>query len=136
VRIVLDTNVFVSGVFFGGVPGRILDAWRDARVRLVLSADILEEYQRVGQVLGAQYSGVDLEPFLGLLAVQAEIVEAPDLPEPVSADPDDDKFLACAIAAGVAVIVSGDKDLLDQSGWRSVRVLRPRQFADEFLLKV
>ena len=132
-RIVLDTNVFVSGVFFGGVPGRILEAWRDARVRLVLSADILDEYQRVGQVLGSQYSGVDLEPFLRLLTVQAEIVEAPDLPEPVSADPDDDKFLACAIAAGVAVIVSGDKDLLDQSGWRSVRVLRPRQFADEFL---
>ena len=129
-------NVFVSGVFFGGVPGRILEAWRDARVRLVLSADILDEYQRVGQVLGSQYSGVDLEPFLRLLTVQAEIVEAPDLPEPVSADPDDDKFLACAIAAGVAVIVSGDKDLLDQSGWRSVRVLRPRQFADEFLLKV
>ena len=132
-RIVLDTNVFVSGVFFGGVPGRILDAWRDARVQLVLSAEILAEYQRVGQVLAAQYPGVDLEPFLGLLTVQAEIVEAPDLPEPVCFDPDDDKFLACAIAAGVAVIVSGDKDLLDQSGWRSVRVLRPRQCADAFL---
>ncbi len=91
-RIVLDTNVFVSGVFFGGVPGRILDAWRDARVRLVLSAEILAEYQRVGQVLGAQYLGVDLEPFLGLLTVQAEIVEAPDLPEPVSFDPDNDKW--------------------------------------------
>jgi len=55
------------------------------------------------------------------------------LPEPVSSDPDDDKFLECAIATGVAVIVSGDKDLLDQSGSRSVRVLRPRQFATEFL---
>ena len=132
-RIVLDTNVFVSGVFFGGVPGRILEAWRDARAQLVLSAEILEEYQRIGQMLGAQYSGVDLEPFLGLLTVHAEIVEAPELPEQVSSDPDDDKFLACAIAAGVAVIVSGDKDLLDLSGWRNVRVLRPRQFADEFL---
>jgi len=135
VRIVLDTNVFVSGIFFGGVPGRILDGWRDARVQLVLSPEILEEYQRVGQVLSAQYLGVDLEPFLGLLAVQAEIVEAPSLTERVSADPDDDKFLACAISTGVAVIVSGDKDLLDQSGWRSIRVLRPRQFADEFLLE-
>jgi len=116
VRIILDTNVFVSGVFFGGVPGRILEAWRDARVLLVLSADIRAEYQRVGQVLGAQYPGVDLEPFLGLLTVQAEIVNAPNLPEQVSSDPDDDKFLACAIAAGVAVIISGDKDLADQSG--------------------
>jgi putative PIN family toxin of toxin-antitoxin system len=133
VRIVLGTNVFVSGVFFGGVPGRILDAWRDARVRVALSANILEEYQRVGQVLGAQYPGVDLEPFLGLLTVEAEIVEAPELAEPVCSDPDDDKCLACAIAAEIAVIVSGDRDLVDQSEWRGLRVLRPRQFADEFL---
>lgn len=132
-RIVRDTNVIVSGIFFGGVPGRILEAWRDSRIQLILSAEILEEYQRVGQVLGTQYPGADLEPFLRLLAVHAEIIEAPALPERVSSDPDDDKFLGCAIAAGVAVIVSGDKDLLDQSGWRNVRVLRPRQFADEFL---
>jgi uncharacterized protein len=133
VRIVLDTNVFISAVFFGGVPGRILKAWRDSRIQLVLSAGILDEYQRVGRVLSAQYSGVDLEPFLGLLAVEAEMIEAPDLSAPVSADPDDDKFFACAKAAGVAVIISGDKDLLDHDGWREVRVLRPRQFAGEFL---
>ena len=132
-RVILDTNVFISGVFFGGLPARILGAWRDDRIQPVLSAEILEEYQRVGQILGGQYPGVDLEPFLTLLAVHAEIVEAPALPQPVSADPDDDKFLACAVAAGVAVIVSGDKDLVDQSGWRGVRVLRPRQFVDEFL---
>lgn len=135
-RIVLDTNVFVSAVFFGGVPGRILEAWRDGRLQLVLSAGILDEYQRVGQALSAQYAGVDLEPILALLTVEAEFVESPDLPAPVSADPDDDKFLACANAAGVAVIVSGDKDLVDHDGWRGIRVLRPRQFADEFLSDV
>lgn len=135
-RIVLDTNVFVSAVFFGGIPGRILEAWRDGRLQLVLSPAILDEYQRVGQVLTAQYAGVDLEPILALLTVEAEFVESPDLPTPVSADPDDDKFLACAGAAGVAVIVSGDKDLVDHDGWRGIRVLRPRQFADEFLSDV
>ncbi len=132
-RIVLDTNVFVSGVFFGGVPGRILEAWRDGRVQLVFSAAILVEYQRVGQALSTQYRGVDLEPFLALLTIEAEVVEALALASPVSADPDDDKFLACASSAGVGVIVSGDKDLLDHDGWQSVRVLRPRQFVDEFL---
>ncbi len=65
-RIVLDTNVFVSAVFFGGLPARILRAWRDGDVQLVLSAEILEEYQRVGQLLAYQYSGVDLEPFLAM----------------------------------------------------------------------
>lgn len=134
-RIVLDTNVFISAVFFGGAPGRILEAWRDGRLQLVLSVDILDEYQRVGQVLGSQYSGVDLKPFLGLLTIEAEIIEAPSLPTPVSADPDDDKFLACASAASVPIIVSGDRDLLEQDGWRGIRVLRPCQFSDEFLSK-
>lgn len=53
-RIVLDTNIFVSAVFFGGVPGRILGAWRDGRLQLVLSAAILNEYQHVGQALSAR----------------------------------------------------------------------------------
>jgi len=133
VRIILDTNVFVSAVFFGGLPARILTAWRDGEIQIVLSAEILEEYQRVGQLLADRYSGIDLEPFLALLAVHAELVHARALPELVCSDPDDDKFLACAMAGGVRIIVSGDKDLLEQSEWNGIRVLRPRQFADEFL---
>lgn len=84
-RIVLDTNVFVPAVFFGGVPGRILEAWRDGRLQLVLSAAILDEYQRFGQALSARYAGVDLEPILALLTVEGESIEAPVLMAPVSA---------------------------------------------------
>ena len=76
-RVILDTNVFISGVFFGGLPARIRGAWRDDRIQPVLSAEILEEYQRVGQILGRQYPGVDLGPFLALLSGHAGIVEAP-----------------------------------------------------------
>lgn len=100
-RVVVDTNVFISGVFFGGVSGRILEAWRDGAIEFVLSAEILEEYQRVGQELASQYPGVDVEPFLALLMVGGTFVEVPPLPERVSSDPDDDKFLACALAATV-----------------------------------
>ncbi|HEV8240795.1 MAG TPA: putative toxin-antitoxin system toxin component, PIN family [Thermoanaerobaculia bacterium] len=132
-RIVLDTNVFISGVFFGGPPSRILEAWRDGLLQLILSPEILDEYQRVGRTLEADYAVAELEPIMALLAVKAEIVEPNALPEPVCSDPDDDKFLACAIAAEVPVIVSGDKHLLRQSGWRGVLVLRPRQFLDEYL---
>jgi hypothetical protein len=53
-RVVLDTNVFISGVFFGGPPYQILKAWRDGEVQVVLSAEILDEYQRVGHTLGEQ----------------------------------------------------------------------------------
>ena len=132
-RIVLDTNVFVSGVFFGGPPHAVLSAWRDGRVRLVLSPEILDEYQRVGAELARDYPGVELEPFLQLLAAEAEICAASPLQTPVCDDPDDDKFLACAVAAGATCIVSGDKHLRRVSGYQGIQVLTPRAFVDKHL---
>ena len=68
-RIVLGTNVFISGVFFSGPPYQILKAWRDGKVQLVISHQILDEYQRVGKNLAEQFPGVDLGPIIELLEV-------------------------------------------------------------------
>jgi putative PIN family toxin of toxin-antitoxin system len=133
VRVILDTNVFVSGVFFTGPPARSLQAWSAGQLSLVISPDSLDEYYRVGVRLSEQYPDVDLNPAIALLAVEAEIVEPSKLLEPVADDPDDDKFLACAKSAAVSVIVSGDKHLLDVSGWESIDILKPRQFLDHYL---
>jgi predicted nucleic acid-binding protein len=66
--------------------------------------------------------------------MNAILVDAGPLPVPVSADSADDKFLAAARKAGVTIIISGDRDLLDVSGWQDIAVLTPRQFADRHLL--
>ena len=92
-RVVLDTNVFVSGVFFSGPPNIILQAWRDGKIKLVVSAEILEEYRRIGELLAARFTCVDLEPFLALLAVEADVVLAPSIGERICDDPDDDIFI-------------------------------------------
>ncbi|MGB6066659.1 MAG: putative toxin-antitoxin system toxin component, PIN family [Desulfomonilaceae bacterium] len=130
---VLDTNVFVSGVFFSGPPFRILEAWRDGRLELAVSEEILDEYQRVGEALAEKFSTVDLRPVLNLVIITAELFPSQKLLEPVCQDPDDDKFLACALASKSRVIVSGDKHLLKVSGYRGVSVLSPREFVDTFL---
>ena len=134
-RVILDTNVLLSGIFFGGVPGRILAAWQDDRLELVLSPAILAEYHEAGAALAVRYAGIaaPLEAILVLIAQTATIVDAPELPTGVSADRDDDKFLACAMAAQVSLIVSGDKHLLRVSGWGGVTIITPRQFADRYL---
>ena len=62
-KVVLDTNVFVSGVFFSGPPARILEAWAKGRIQPVLSVEIFDEYQRVGRILKLDYPEVDLEPW-------------------------------------------------------------------------
>ena len=133
--IVLDTNVFISGIFFSGPPCTILKAWRDNAIQLIISPDIFQEYHRVALELSAQFPAIDISEILDLLLVKAEMIDAGDLPEAVSADRDDDKFLACAIAGSSQLIVSGDKHLLDISPYRNMIILKPRQFVDKYLCK-
>jgi putative PIN family toxin of toxin-antitoxin system len=127
-RVILDTNVFVSAVFFGGEPGRILEAWRDGEVQLVLSPDILEEYIDVLHRLEMLYPPVEADPIIELVLAGSEIISAPPLKEPVSPDPDDDKFIACALESGTNFIVSGDKHLLSVDGYLGIKVLKPSGF--------
>jgi putative PIN family toxin of toxin-antitoxin system len=133
VRIVLDTNVFISGVFFTGPPYRILEAWRDGRIQLVVSPQILDEYKKVGEALASQFLDTDLQPIFDLLTLHAEVVSSGTLPEPVCGDPDDDKFLACALISSVRHIISGDKHLLKVSGYKGLKVVSPRRFVDDYL---
>ena len=107
-RIVLDTNVFISWIFFTGPPYQILKAWHDGKVQLLVSPSILDEYQRLGAELALQFRNVDLKPFLDLLTVQAEIVLAPTLPPVIHDDSSDDKFLEAAVAGEASHIISGE----------------------------
>lgn len=132
-RIVLDTNVFVSGIFFGGPPGTILEAWQKGRFEVAISGEILVEYERVCKELSAKSPGIDPAPFLELVALNAALYDCPPLPEQVCGDCDDDKFLACALAAGSKHVISGDKLLLKVSGHGGIEVIRPRDFVDRYL---
>jgi uncharacterized protein len=132
-KIIVDTNVFVSGIFFSGPPYIILDAWRQNRLTLVVSPEIVDEYTRVAHELADKFPGVDPGPPLELLAIHARFVTAPALPERICTDPDDDMFLACAVASGIKIITSGDKALLKTSGYADTEVLTPRAFVDRYL---
>jgi putative PIN family toxin of toxin-antitoxin system len=130
VKVVLDTNVFVSGVFFNGPPYEILKAWHDRKVILVFSPEILDEYRRTGEKMSRRYEGVDLDPFLALVVLNGKVFTSAVLAEAVCEDPEDDKFFACAIASNCPMIISGDKHLLKASGYRDIEVLTPRAFLE------
>jgi len=132
-RIILDTNVFISGIFFTGPPSQILKAWRDGKLQLLVSPSILDEYQRIGAELALQFQDIDLRPFLDLLTIQAEIVLAPTLPPVIHDDPSDDKFLEAAIAGKASYIISGDKHLLKLSEFQGIQILKPRDFIQRYL---
>ena len=88
------------------------------------------EYIRVGELLNQKYPDIDLSPFISLVAVHSEICNPRPLKIQICTDPDDDKFLACAIRSKTNIIISGDKALLAVSGYREVNVIQPRTFYD------
>lgn len=128
-KAVLDTNVVVSGIFFGGVPRRVLDAWGEARFELVLSPSIFDEYLRTCDRLSASRPGLEYRELLATLAGHSTLVPDATTEESITEDPDDDKFMLCGVHTG-AVVVSGDTHLIAASGWEGVQVLRPRAFLD------
>jgi putative PIN family toxin of toxin-antitoxin system len=139
IRVVLDTNVLVSGFFWGGQPRKILDAWEKKRLQLLFSQEIMEEYTRVAHVLVRKLyacQDVDVSAALELLTIHGEIVSPISLFQPVSRDPDDDKFIACALGGRCQLIISGDKDLLEISGYANITVLKPAHFVKNRLLTI
>ena len=131
--LVLDTNVFMSAIFFAGLPHKILEAWSNGCVQLVISKEILREYSEVAHRLHKEFPAIDITAWLSLVKANATMVKAPSLPVPVCADPDDDMFLACAKAVPSSVICSGDKALLATSGFCGIEVLKPRDVVQRYL---
>ena len=104
-------------------------------IKLVISQDILSEYRWVGEEFADEFPSIDLRPILDLVTIEAELYVSKDLPEPLCSDPDDDKFVACAMASGSRIIVSGDKHLLKVSGYHDIEILKPREFINKHLHK-
>ena len=129
-KIVLDTNVFVSGIFFSGPPFQILQAWKERKIQFVLSQEIVSEYQRVAEALANKYTIVDISGIIELVTIYSEIVETDGYEIIECEDPDDNKFVECAMAGNCKTIVSGDKHLLKLSGFQNINVLTPRKFVD------
>jgi len=128
-----DTNVLVSAFIAGGPPSRVIDAAIDGRVELVLADPVLDELARVLSVkLGFEPTRVrEIDTFLTDLAHE-RVARPAGSPEAVTGDPDDDVVLACAVVAGVDVLVSGDRrHMLPIGEHRGVRIVTPQALLAE-----
>lgn len=132
-KIILDTNVVISGIFFTGPPFEILSAWQQGKAKIVMSPDILDEYYRVSDELQERFPEIDAEPLLTLIASNCEMIENTSLPFPVCEDPDDDKFIACAVSGNAQCIVSGDKHLLTVGTYENISIVNPSTFLEKYL---
>lgn len=136
VRVVPDTNVFISALLWTGIPHRLLRLAEEGELTLVTTPEIMQELR---EVLGRPKFRLRIRT---LQTSVAELMESllsmveviPDLPiEPViKRDPDDDKVLACAVAAQADWLVSGDDHLLSLRRYKEIPIVTPGQFAQNW----
>ena len=126
-RIVVDTNVIVSALVFGGLPRRVFEAVESGRCQFHYSAEIEGETRRV---LRDKFGWDDdrLDRYLPALWGLGERVAPRRRANAVKEDPDDNRILECGLAASADVIVSGDGHLLRLTAYEGIAILTPREF--------
>ena len=129
-KVVIDTNVFISS-FFWGTPRKVINLWKDGDIVLCLSQKIVEEYIEVLNRLGLK----DKNEIIKLTKLFAEGYNSvftaitPTL-FIVEEDPDDNKFIECAVALDCKIIISGDKHLKKIKKYIDIEILSPKKFIE------
>lgn len=131
-KVVIDTNVFISS-FFGGVPRKVIDLWKGGRIILCLSQEIVEEYIAVLNRLGLKDES-EIKKLTKLFAEGYNSVFTAKTPKlsVVEDDPDDNKFIECAVALECKLIISGDNHLKSIKRYIDIDILSPREFIEKY----
>ncbi len=132
-RVVIDTNVFISGIFFGGEPRKILDLAGEQILTPCFNISTLTELELLlcHQKFSMQRNllSFTIREFLDQLKNYSLLFEQPSIIlEIIKEDKSDNNFLACAISAQADFIISGDKHILKLKSFNNIPILTPRQF--------
>ena len=121
-KIVIDTNVVASAVFFGGRPRKLLEKLLLGEFTAFVSPEIVDEYQATLHRLQEKYPQKAVSVPLTQIVTACRLIESKTTVR-VCRDPDDDKFIACAIDSKSLYIVSGDRDLLAVGKYQNVEIV-------------
>lgn len=138
-RLVVDTNIIVSGLITSGTPpAKILDAIHNKRITLLISDEVISEYLRVLEYPHIRkYKKITDETISHLTALFINETERVEILTPITAspDPDDDKFLSLAVEGQADFIITGDKaDLLSLKEISGIKIITTRNAVEKFKL--
>ena len=128
-RIVVDTNVIISALVFGGLPRQVLDLVAAGMCSLYFSPSIQAEVERILEEKFG-WSAEEIQTGTRTLWSFGTRVDPQVSLAVITDDPDDDRILECAMAADADAIVSGDRHLLHLGSFQSIPVRTSRQFLD------
>ena len=130
-RVVLDTNTVISSLLFSGTASRLVPLWQSRKITVLVSKEIVEEYLRVlaypkfhlgDQEIRRLLEG-ELLPFVKTIRVRKRLAV-------VKRDPEDNKFIECAVAGRAQYLVTGDRDLRELGSYGGVLILTVAEFLE------
>lgn len=131
IKVVIDTNVVISGLGWGGKPKEILDLIRESKIILCVSEGIIAEYW---DVLSRGIIPKEEEARMLFISIIEErkiiLVKPKEHFDSVKEDPDDNIFLDCGMAGNVEYIITGDAHLLKLKKFRGIKILSPSRFLE------
>jgi uncharacterized protein len=131
-RVVADTNIYISALMFGGLPGAFLDLAFVGSFTLITSSVLLDELDE--KLRGKfEIAPPDADLIRSRLENVAEVVSPAYSLSVITEDPEDNRVLECAIAGRADIIVSGDRHVLKLGGYQGIVILTARQFMDRIV---
>ena len=127
-KVVLDTNVLVSGMLWKGNPEKILHAWKAGKFELITFLATLAELQRVLRYPRIAMPEDMIKEWIDLLLENSTVVDPKIRIDAIKNDPPDNRFLECALAGNADYIVSGNNHLLDLREFKGIKIILPVEF--------
>lgn len=129
IKVVLDTNIFISGIFWeGNFCAKIIDLWREGKIVLVSSIELIKELVKTLRDFKIQMDENMIKSWKELIIKNSIMVELTEKISVIKEDSGDNKFLEAAIAGEVEYIVSQDRHLLNLKEFREIKIVKPEEF--------
>jgi putative PIN family toxin of toxin-antitoxin system len=131
IKVVLDTNILISEILFGGKPRRILELAFRGEIQVCVSEPILEELKGVLRRPKFDFSAEVVQTILTELTGLADFVYPSQKIEVVAEDPDDNRIMECALEARADYIITGDSHLLSLMSFKDILIITPEKFLEK-----
>jgi len=132
-KVVKDTNVLISGIFWKGQPNKVLNLWKEGKITPVISADMVSEFTRVMNDFKIQLPQSMIRQCTNLILRNSIMIEPKERISVVKDDSADNMFIEASVAGDAEYIISQDKHLLKLKSYKRVKIVNPEEFNKLFL---
>ncbi len=133
IPVVIDTNVFLSALLFGGTPGKLTPLWKSGKIQPQLNKTTVAELLRVLAYPKFELTENEIQYLLYVEILPfCNVVPTKSGPVIITADSSDDMFLRCCDVSNAKALISGDSHLLALKSYGNASILTPSQFLKEF----